>query len=168
MKKTLLTMLAAAIVALSGCHRKVGPTEIWVEDPVRHYFPIVMGEKMDILYKVVNVGEEPFVATDVQPSCGCISFGEKDNPGVRSILPAGDSTILHFQFDGSKNIGYVHHTIRIFGNVKPRGVLELNFDLNVVPPADYTPDYEETYDAKIKVENSFVDGKYNQKGYYVD
>ncbi|MDY5969783.1 MAG: DUF1573 domain-containing protein [Bacteroidales bacterium] len=167
-KNFFFVALAISLFALDGCHHKVGPTEIWVEDPSRHYFPIVMDEKMDLLYKIVNVGDQPFIATDVQPSCGCIKMDSKEKSKVRNILPPGDSTVLHFQFDGSKNIGYVQHTIRIFGNVKPNGVLELKFDLNVVPPADYIPDYEESFEKKVKTKNSFVDGKYSQKGYSVD
>ena len=166
MRKSLLLALCALLLA--ACHRKVGPTEIWVENPSRHYFPIVMGDKVDLLYKVKNMGEEPLVATDIQPSCGCIAVVSDRTTNAGLILPAGDSTILHFQFDGSKNIGYVNHTIRIFANVKPKGVLELNFDLNVVPPADYTPDYEQVFERKVKAENKFVDGDYQHKGYYVD
>ena len=37
------------------------------------------------------------------------------------------------------------HRIRIFGNMLPDGRAELKFDVNVVPDADYTRDYEELY-----------------------
>ncbi len=167
---TKILIITQVVLILSACHRRVGPTEIRVEDPSRHYFPIVLGEKMDMAYKLVNVGAQPFITTDIQPSCGCISIEDekKNDKKSRGILSPGDSVLMRFQFDGSKNIGYVHHTIRIYGNVKPDGVLALDFDVNVVPPANYVPDYEETYEEKRKVENDFVDGKNSQRGYTVD
>ena len=57
------------------------------------------------------------------------------------------------------------------GNILPKGMLELKFDVNVVPHADYTRDYEELYKEYI-LKNStmeeLVNGKANEKGYYVD
>ena len=72
---------------------------------------------------------------------------------------------------GAKNIGYVQHVIRIYGNIHPNGMVKLVFDVNVVPHADYTRDYEELY--KEEVERSalvrgLVDGDESEKGYYVD
>lgn len=75
---------------------------------------------------------------------------------------------MRFSFNSNKNTGYVRHCIRLYGNVRPRGMATLIFDVNVVPPSLYQPDYEEIYkkesDSAIK---EMVDGKPSEKGYYV-
>lgn len=156
--------LMVALVSLSGCKKRVSPTTLSVTDSVRHYYPIVAGEKLNVVYTVVNRGDDPFLIDDVQPSCGCIA-GKVEEVAI----PPHDSLTLSFVFDSSKNVGYVRHCIRIFGNVLPRGMATLVFDVNVVPPSDAIPDYEETYqretDASVK---GLVDGTHAQKGYYTD
>ena len=69
-----------------------------------------------------------------------------------------------------KNVGEVVHRIRIFGNMLPNGKAELKFDVNVVPDADYTRDYEELYqdfNTKNGIVREMVDGKESELGYYV-
>ena len=70
-------------------------------------------------------------------------------------------------FDTTKNIGYVRHSIRLFGNVLPRGMAVLTFDVNVVPPSFDQPDYEEVHSQR-RANNveELVDGKSSEKGYY--
>lgn len=70
---------------------------------------------------------------------------------------------------GSLSNTYVHR-IRIFGNMLPNGKAELTFDVNVVPDADYTRDYEELFqefNAKNGIVKEMVDGKESELGYYV-
>lgn len=169
MKPNLLILSLAVLSLLSSCRKEVGPTTVQVEDSIRHYYPVSMGDKLNIGYTIYNTGKEPFVITDIQPSCGCIVEGEENE---RIILP-GKSLMIHFQFDSNKNIGYVHHTIRVYGNVKPRGVVSLIFDVNVVPPSDNTPDYEELYKRRKEEERASgieekVNGSYSERGYYTD
>ena len=163
-------MFIICMLCFFSCTKKVGPTTVQVEDSIRHYYPLVLGDNLDVVYKVTNTGVSPLVITDIQPSCGCI-IG--DNKNERIILPRR-SQYLHFVFYTGKNIGYVHHTIRIFGNVIPQGMIALIFDLNVVPPSENTPDYEEIYKEKAESERSIsssikekVDGNGSEKGYYV-
>lgn len=157
-------VLMVALMSFSGCKKRVSPTTLSVIDSVRHYYPIVAGEKLNVVYTIVNHGDDPFLIDDVQPSCGCIA-GKVEEVAI----PPHDSLTLSFVFDSSKNVGYVRHCIRIFGNVLPRGMATLVFDVNVVPPSDAIPDYEETYqretDACVK---DLVDGTPAQKGYYTD
>lgn len=162
-------LLAATLFLLPGCKKKVGPTQILIPDSVRHYYPMVLGEELDLVYEVKNVGEEPLLINDIQPSCGCI-VQDKDNDLI--IFP-GKTAKLKFVFDSSKNIGFVDHTIRVYGNILPNGVAELKFDVNVVPPSENTPDYEETYSQKQRENRSrglkeAVDGTSSQKGYMID
>lgn len=140
-----------------------------VADSVRHYYPMTLGEELNIIYELTNVGADPLVINDIQPSCGCI-IADEDNDLI--VFP-GKTIKLKFRFDSSKNIGEVDHTIRVYGNILPKGVAELKFDVNVVPPSAYTPDYEETYSNKQKEQRmsgikDAVDGSSSEKGYYVD
>ena len=86
------------------------------------------------------------------------------------VLP--EKTIrLKFKYQSAKNIGFVQHVIRIHGNIKPHGIAKLVFDVNVVPHADYTRDYEELYKEAVErneMLKGLVDGKENEHGYYVD
>ena len=151
------------IGSMSGCKKRISPTEISVADSIRHYYPIVAGETLDMSFIVKNTGSEPFLIDDIQPSCGCIVTSE-----YVKVIPSQDSVILRFSFNSNKNTGYVRHSIRLYGNVRPRGMATLIFDVNVVPPSLYQPDYEEIYkkesDSAIK---EMVDGKPSEKGYYV-
>lgn len=169
MRKVLLLPLALILstVFLVGCRKKVGPTSVMVEDSIRHYYPVVQGQVLDLQYRLGNVGNTPLVITDIQPSCGCIAVDAKYN----NIVPPGKEITLRFKYRSEMNVGYVHHTIRLFGNILPRGMTAFVFDVNVVPRSDYTRDYEEIYkeesDRRSLVEG-LVDGEESQRGYYVD
>lgn len=169
MKRVFIFLLPALLFSFIGCKKEVGPTEITVVDSIRHYYPMVLGEELKLSYVLQNKGREPLVINDIHSSCGCILADENNE----HIVFPGKDLPLNFIYDSSKNLGHVSHVIRVYGNIKPRGVLELRFDVNVVPPADFTPDYEQTYEKKLKEERKSglkeaVDGKASQKGYYVD
>lgn len=171
MKSYLLLLSLAGVLFFSSCSKKIGPTFVQVTDSIRHYYPLVLGDNLELSYELKNVGATPLVISDMQPSCGCIVEGSTNE---RLILPQ-KSLLLHFRFYSGKNIGFVHHTIRLFANVKPGGMIPLVFDVNVVPPSDNTPDYEEVFKAKVDNDNNLsismhqkVDGTTAQKGYYTD
>ena len=159
-------LTACSLLGLGGCRKKVLPVTVHVPDSIRHYYPIVAGDQLEFSYMLYNTGNSPLIIDDVQPSCGCISH--KMNA---RIIPPGDTLKLSFTFDSSKNVGYVRHAIRLFGNILPKGIATLIFDVNIVPPSDHYSDYEEYYKqeraAKAGVED-LVDGTNGQKGYYVD
>ena len=124
----LLIYLSFACFFLVSCRdasELYPPTSIEIMDPVRHYYPVVQGEKFEIYINIKNTGKHFLKITDVQTSCGEI----------------GTIRIVN---DSKKNIGYVKHFIKIYGNI-PDGEAEVIFDYNVVPDALYTPDYEEIY-----------------------
>lgn len=152
---------------LTGCSKRVGPTAVIVEDSIRHYYPVVSGQELDLLYRVANVGDVPLVITDIQPSCGCVSVdGEQNN-----IVPPGKQITLKFKYRSEMNVGYVRHVIRLYGNIRPRGMAALVFDVNVVPRSGTTPDFEEVYKdmsaSRTGVEG-LVNGDESERGYYVD
>lgn len=162
MKILLPSLIVAAALSLGGCHKQVKLTTIGVADSLRHYFPVVMGKQLELNYLVENTGKEPLVITEIQPSCGCI-FAEKTDD--KRVLPPGGKLHLAFTYDSNKNLGYVRHTIRLFGNIAPKGMAALVFDVNVVPSSDYIRDYEELYNDKQTV-GTLVDGHLNN--YYVE
>ena len=150
MNKSVLYILLLTVFPffLSGCKKKVRPTTMVIKDSVRHYYPIKQGQQLDIMFTITNTGDAPLVISDIQPSCGCIILDKSSH----IIIPE------------------VVHRIRIFGNMLPNGKAELTFDVNVVPDADYTRDYEELFqefNAKNGIVKEMVDGKESELGYYV-
>lgn len=158
--------LVSVFVLFSSCKQKIGWTTVSVADSVRHYYPIIAGDILNLSYEIENTGEEPLIIREIQPSCGCII----PKLTSRMIMP-GKSRRLLFKYESAKNIGFVEHVIRIHCNVKPTGIIKLVFDTNVVPHADYTRDYEELYKEAVErnaMIRGLVDGDETEKGYYVD
>ena len=168
MKRLLfLITIVGALLGTSGCKRQISNTTVYVEDSIRHYFPIRQGEQLSILYKVENTGEAPLMIQDIHTSCGCVIL-EQD---AKRLVPPEGHTYLHLNYNSQKNVGEVMHSVRIYGNIEPNGIKELSFIVNVVPDPDYTRDYEQLY-KEYNLKNGIVDdivgGKERDKGYYVD
>lgn len=79
MKKISLLFFLIVPFVFGGCKQKLNPTWVRVPDSVRHYYPIIMGDNIDMTYEIQNAGKEPLIISDIQPSCGCIIQLEKDN-----------------------------------------------------------------------------------------
>ena len=153
-------------ITLTGCKKRIGMTTVEVPDSVRHYYPVIAGQELNLMYDLTNTGDQPLIIRDIQPSCGCIVT----MPPSRMVLPE-KSIRLKFTYQSAKNIGYVQHVIRIYCNVPPNGIVKLVFDTNVVPHADYTRDYEELYKEAVERNQLIkgkVDGEVKEQGYYVD
>lgn len=137
-------------------------------DSIRHYYPVIQGETLEISYELANRSNEELFIQEVQTSCGCLALRDK----LPIVILPGKTNFLHLQFDTSKNSGYVSHYVDCYGNFKDEQFLELAFDVNIVPPADYNRDYEEVWHEQSGTVSSairdFVDGKSSQKGYYYD
>lgn len=161
-----LLLALLACLTLTGCKKRIGMTTVEVPDSVRHYYPVIAGQELNLVYDLTNTGDQPLIIRDIQPSCGCIVT----MPESRMVLP--EKTIrLKFVYQSAKNIGYVQHVIRIYGNIEPKGMAKLVFDVNVVPHADYTRDYEELYKEAVERNELLkgkVDGEVSEQGYYVD
>ena len=161
-----ILLLTVFLFFLSGCKKKVRPTTMVIKDSVRHYYPIKQGQQLDIMFTITNTGDAPLVISDIQPSCGCIILDKSSH----IIIPEEGIRQFKATYNSIKNVGEVVHRIRIFGNMLPNGKAELKFDVNVVPDADYTRDYEELYqdfNTKNGIVREMVDGKESELGYYV-
>ena len=86
-------------------------------------------------------GGELLVIDEIQPACSAIRL-MSELPDV--VIP-GDSVIMIFDFDTDKNTNMATHYIRIFGNIKPSGVAEMLFDVNIVRGTLDLSDYEERW-----------------------
>lgn len=161
--------LMALLGITASCTKKLPMTTIAVQDSIRHYYPLVQGTDLTILWRVANTGQTPLVLTDVQPSCGCVVMDMKKDV----VIPPGNDIVLRFVYRSEANTGYVRHTIRLFGNIVPKGMANLVFDLNVVVPALGSPDYEEQHKKRNEFDiqtgvKTLVDGDESQRGYWTD
>lgn len=158
-----MVFFISTLFGTSACRHSVSPTSIVVQDSIRHYYPLLQGEDLNLEFRIANVGDEPLVITEIMPSCGCVVVDEKFD---KIILPNKEAKLL-FNFKSQKFSGYVKHTIRIFGNIKPKGMALLTFDLHVVPPYDTSPDYEERFRANGDSENGLTPAITSEKQYAI-
>lgn len=167
LRRAALTAFAALLLlSLAGCKKRVGLTAVCVEDSVRHYYPVIAGQELDLQYRLANIGKEPLVIKDIQPSCGCISVDKDRN----NIVPPGKEITLHFRYNSLMNTGYVRQMVRLFGNFYPKGMAVLVFDVNVAPKENDPWYYEQMKDEEDRDKRleGLVDGDESEKGYYVD
>lgn len=158
---------ALVFMVFIACDRELKPVEVEITDARRHYYPVIQGELLGITYDIENTSNHPLFIREIQTTCGCM-FAEDKLPIV--ILPKQTGKV-HFTYNSTKNTGYVEHFVWLYGNFADSLYRELQFDTNVVPPRDYTRDYEVLYhDVENKSENvkDLVDGKSTDKGYYTD
>ena len=75
---------------------------------------------------------------------------------------------MNLKFNTIKNTGYVNHVVYCYGNFQDTTCVELQFDTNVVPRADYVRDYEQLWHEQNVNQKTVTDGMESQKGYYTD
>jgi hypothetical protein len=167
-----LTALLLVFYTITGCKKEASEenaflalTTMKIEDPVRHYYPVAQGVKQNISVKITNTGKQPLKLYKVLPSCGC-TIAKFPN---HAIAP-GEEAFIDLEYNSTKNIGYVGVYTTITANTKKHYHTAF-FDINVVPDALYTKDYEELYQAEKDKEGGvkdMVDGEAGQKGYEAD
>lgn len=157
-------IIISSIISLCGCSTELKPTSVSINDTIRHYYPIMTGEILTLSYEIENTGKEPLVISEIQSTCGCIATDDK-----RKVIPEGQKVVLNFEYDSSKNIGYVEHEIILYGNFEKSSIRKLYFDINVVPGANYTEDYETLFKEREKSNSLLRKNKStDRKNYYVD
>ena len=159
-------MLTLPAVFFSSCKKILGPTKVEIEDSVRHYLPVVLGDDVRMVWVIKNVGNENLVIKDIQPSNGSIELKSIES----SLIPPGNEEKIYVVFHSSKNVGYAEHKIRVFGNIEPNGVAEMKFDIHIVRPTLDRTDYEEIYFDKEsdQVEEEAFKKARLDKAYYTD
>lgn len=168
MKRILFSIVVLLLsFGFKSCNVKDRTTTIHVVDNDRHYYPILRGQEKEILFRIENRGKNPFVLYDIFTSCGCLKVSKKSS--IRSI-PAGEEGFLILEYTAISNIGYADYYVTLYGNFDSIEKKEVKFDINIVPEAQYTKDYEEVF-KEIQDKNSIkqsVDGKESERGYYMD
>lgn len=158
-------VLLVSMMLLTSCHKKLEPTAIEIEDSIRHYPATVLGDNIEMVYVVRNIGNEMLMISDIQPAVPTI---EVDKANV-DMIPPGEEALLKFVYHSDKNIGLARHIIRLFGNIYPSGVAEIIFDTHVVRPSIDLSDYEEYYHEKLKNDaESILDERKGAKEYLTD
>lgn len=129
-------------------------TSISIENPIRHYYPVMQGNTLEVSYRITNTGDAPLLIREIQTSCGCITTNFYSRP----IAPGGVG-FVNLAFDSDKNIGYVKHYISIIANVDGLEEQEVSFATNIVPSSLHIKDYEEIHQGKSIVKSQrLVDG----------
>ncbi|EHJ38205.1 hypothetical protein HMPREF0673_02141 [Leyella stercorea DSM 18206] len=150
---------------LTSCHKRLALTIVEVEDSVRHYPSVVLGDELTMVYVLRNTGDEMLVITDIQPACPTIESAAENV----TTIPPGEEVPMKFVYHADKNIGLARHSIRLYGNIAPKGVAELVFDTHVVRPSIDLSDHEEYHQKELRsVGEHLLDGRYSEKGYYTD
>lgn len=161
-------LLLLAVLAPACKEKDLVPVETIIEDPHRHYYPVIQGQTLPVIYEIENVGKEPLVIQEVQTSCGCL-IPQDDLPIV--VLPEKTGRV-RLGYNSIKNTGYVQHQVYVYGNFTDSLYRLLTFDTHIVPPADYTRDYEDLWHEQTekgdRTLRDLVDGDSNTKGYYTD
>jgi len=166
-----LLLISVISLLMSGCkntdteNQFLAKTSMKIEDPVRHYYPILQGLKQNIIVKVTNTGNEPLKIYKVLPSCGCTIAKFST-----SAIAPGNDAFIEMEYDSNKNIGYVGIYTTIIANTEKHHHT-MFFDLNVVPESLHTKDYEELYHIEQEKKGNLqelVEGKTNERGYLVD
>jgi hypothetical protein len=168
----LLLLFSLLTLSVASCNfgqskEKLKKTSVRFKDSVRHYFALPQGKQQYAHFKFYNTGKNPLAILEVQTSCGCAVPEFPD----RLIEPEGEG-VISIQFDSYKYLGYSKIYVTVRANTEP-AFHTLIFDLNVVPDAHYTKDYEEVYKEREEKEGrsnvkEMVEGDETQAGYYLD
>lgn len=153
-----------AVMPLTGCRKVVGPTQVRVVDPVRHYLPILQGDILRMYWTICNDGPEPLVISEIHPACSAIVMISR----IPDVIIAGDSIIMEFDYDTSKNVNLSKHCIRLFGNIAPEGSVTMTFDINIVRPTVDNSDYEEHFFSPRNAEERMSGKVIRVNSYYTD
>lgn len=158
-------IFALPIILLTSCTKVIGPTKVEIIDSVRHYLPVVLGDDVNMLWVIKNVGDQTLVIKDIQPSNGSIELASIEY----GLIPPGEEERILTIFHSAKNVGFAEHKIRIFGNIEPDGVAMVRFDINIVRPTLDRTDYEEIFfDNEVRYESEAFKKARLNKAYYTD
>lgn len=171
MNRVYLSLLCL-IVGLWGCNinpdkSKLPKTTLRVIDSIKHYYPIRHKKEIDLVYKVLNTGQNPLAIFNVEASCGCTIPEIPKGP-----IQAGKIGIINIKYISEGLFGYNKHYVTFESNTPPFTKHTLIFDVVVVADEfgygdgfDYR--YEAGQNSKSALEEA-VDGDETEQGYYTD
>jgi hypothetical protein len=167
MKRANIFFLLFLVMTVAGCGIKNKKTRLQIVDNNRHYYPILRGQKLDVVVPIKNVGKIPFILSDIFTSCGCVVVSDKSS--IKAIPPGKEGNLI-LEYNSNLNVGYVQHFVTIYGNLDSVKQMTISFDVNVVPEVEYTKDYEQIYKESEDKDGlkEMTDGSESNKGYYLD
>ena len=65
-------LLCTFVLCFVSCDKQLKPASVIVVDPIRHYYPVIQGEMMDLSYEIENTSDNPLFIQELQTTCGCI------------------------------------------------------------------------------------------------
>lgn len=80
---------------------------------------VILGEKVDAVFKVENTGDYPLVISEVTPSCGCTVVEKPKDP----IMPGEVFEIRGYVNTDNAGIGTMNKTITLTANTEPSGTV---------------------------------------------
>lgn len=128
MKKLFLLAVVMVIALATQAQKQSGAQLTW--DNSNHNFgEVVLGDKVEHVYKFTNTGNEPLIITNVQPSCGCTL--PKSWP--RDPIMPGDKGELVIAFNSAaKPLGKLERTTAIISNAVNEGANQIKFSAIII------------------------------------
>ena len=115
-KSIRLLKLLTVFTLIISCDYKEELVDVKIVDPVRHYYPIVQGQELNIIVELENTSDYPFKISDVLTSCGCVIVKK----GALEVVPAQSTGYIELTYNSNKNIGLVNHFIYVYGNLNKK------------------------------------------------
>jgi hypothetical protein len=127
--KKLFLLAVVLVMALAVQAQKQNGAQITWENGNHNFGEVVLGDKVEHVYKFTNTGNEPLIITDVKPSCGCTL--PKNWP--RDPIMPGDSGELVIAFNSSgKPLGKLERTTAIISNAENAGANQIKFSATII------------------------------------
>ncbi len=101
----------------------------WI-DSIQNYGTMREGERLEVVFRFRNTGENPLVIYMIKPSCGCTLVEQPDKP----IAP-GETGQIKGAFNSAGKPGQQHKTIFVSTNTKGSTNHNLEFNVEVIKKA---------------------------------
>ena len=62
-------VLGVSVLCIVSCDKHLKPASVIVVDPVRHYYPVIQGEMMELSYEIENTSDNPLFIQELQTTC---------------------------------------------------------------------------------------------------
>jgi hypothetical protein len=99
----------------------------WLDSMHQDLGKVIMGAKVEVIWRFRNTGNKPLVIERAQPGCGCTVAEKPEAP----IAPGGEGRIRAI-FDSEGREGTQHKNVLVMANTRPRNDHDLQFSIEVV------------------------------------
>lgn len=92
-----------------------------VEEPKKSFGKVKKGDKVTLVYKIINTGDQPLIIEDASATCHCTSASYNSKP----VAP-GASTTIQVTFDTKSAYGRQDRIVEVHSN-DPKSPVRLRF-----------------------------------------